>query len=331
LTLAETPVLTPGNLAILCGQAGSAKSHSTAAAMAAVMAPKPQEVDCLGWAARNPNGKALIYLDFEQSPQDFHALLKSACRRAGIDKLPPWLMAYHLTGMEPTEGRDFLAACLLYARERFGGTYAALVDGIADLSATVNDEAEAIGLIRQLHAAAIEFETGILGILHLNPASDFKTRGHLGSQGERKAETVLTLKRDMATAIISASTQKARHKPITEADGPRFGWDEDWGGFRSTETRGQQRRTATLEKQAALARDLFATADSFTHADACRRLEELAAVSNEAAKKRLAAMRNSGFVTVQQGTGLYYLADAAKEAAGDGEPNLDPLLRSISR
>lgn len=312
LTLAEVPVLTPGNLAVLCGPSGTAKSHTSSAILAALMAPEPEQVDCLGWEARNPAGKAVIYLDFEQSAKDFHTLMKTACRRAGTHKPPPWLYAYHLTGMYPEQAKDFVQAALMYSKSKHGGTHVAIVDGIADLCETVNNEVESIAFVRGLHAMAIRYETGIFGILHLNPGSDFKTRGHLGSQAERKAETVLTLKRDQADAI-SAATHKSRHAPIPEGKGPRFQWDAEWGGFRSTETKAEERRSAADEKNAQLARDLFAVKPSLSHKDATDRLAELTGAGFDAAKKRLGRLRNAGFVSVTSGTGYYSLGPAAKE------------------
>jgi hypothetical protein len=314
LTLAGTPVLTPGNIAVLCAQSGQGKSHVCAAIQAAPMASDTEAVDALGWTARNPAGKALVYLDFEQSTQDNFKLMETACRRAGIEKPPPWLHAYHLTGLDPSQARAFVEAALLYSKDTHGGTFLLILDGIADLSQSVNDEQEAIQLVRELHALAIEYETGILAILHLNPGSEFKTRGHLGSQAERKAETVLTLKRDSEDAI-SIFSQKARHAPIPEGKGPRFQWDEEWGGFLSTQSKAQARQAVTDSKNAQLARDLFAVSTALSFSDAVERLSELtgAKVETGAAKQRLARLRGAGFVFIQSGTGFYHLGDAAKE------------------
>ena len=314
LTLAEVPVLTPGNLAVLCGPTGTAKSHTCAAVMAAPIAPEPEDVDCLSWTARNPGGKALVYLDFEQSKQDNFSLMKTACRRAGIEEPPAWLEAYNLTGMDPKQARVFIEAALLYSKGKHGGTFLMILDGLADLSQSVNDELEAIQIVRELHALTIEHETGILGILHLNPGSEFKTRGHLGSQFERKSETVLTLKRDSEDAISIAS-HKARHAPIPEGKGPRFQWDSEWGGFLSIESKSEARRSATEAKAAQLARDLFAIKDALTFAEAVDRISELtgAKIETGAAKQRLARLRSAGFVFVQSGTGFYHLSAIAKQ------------------
>jgi hypothetical protein len=333
LNLGGTPVLTVGNLAVLCAQSGTGKSHSATATLAAIMAADPAQADCLGWAARNPAGKGVLYCDFEMSAQDHYDILKNALRRAGIDKEPEWFHAYHLTGCEPKQAEQILGALLVDCRERHGGTALAVVDGIADLCGSPNDEAEALALIRRLHGLAIDFATGIFGIIHLNPGSDFKTRGHLGSQAERKAETVIQLSRETETGIIEAFTAKARHKPIPKGSGPRFDWDEDWSGFRSVETKKAVRRAAADAKAAKLARDLFAVREAFTHADACRRIEELEGLNHDAAKKRLAKLRTLEFVTVERATGLYRLGNAAREddSAAEGDANLDLPLRSISR
>jgi hypothetical protein len=307
VTLKGTPVGTAGNLVLLSGQAGSAKSHSLAAIMASALAPEGTEPDCLGWAMPNPRGRAVTYLDFEQSEQDFHALIRGAMRRAGVDTLPPWFTALHLTGTDPDEGRKILHALLVDARARFGGTLATLLDGIADLCRSPNDEAEAFALVRELHGWADEFQTVAFSVLHLNAGADsLKMRGHLGSQAERKAETVLTAKRTGETIAIYAT--KTRHRPIPEAAGSRFAWDEEAGGFATVATVAEERADRKAEERRELARAIFAgQADGLTHAEAVARIVELEAIKADAAKKRLAVLRNQGFLAVQVATGLYHL------------------------
>jgi hypothetical protein len=65
----------------------------------------------------------------------------------------------------------------------------------ADFVLDVNSSKDCPEFVTRLHRLAIEYDTLIVCILHLNPGSDSKSRGHLGSQLERKSETVLRIER----------------------------------------------------------------------------------------------------------------------------------------
>lgn len=306
LTLGGTPVGTRGNVVFLGGQSGSGKSHSLAAAIASSFAAK--DADCLGWELANPDGKAVIYLDFEQSEQDFYRLLKGACRRAGVESPPEWLEAFNLTGAEPNEAFILLNAIMEKAAADFGGVACVFIDGIADLINSPNDEQQAFAIVREAHALAVKFDTVLFSVLHHNAGADsFKMRGHIGSQAERKGETVLTVKRQSDGAIVIFST-KSRHAPIFEKDAPRFAWDDERGGFVSVASAGQIRDDAKAEQRRELATAIFAgQAGTLTHAEAVNRIVELEGIKSDAAKKRLGVLRNGGFVKICSYSGQYSL------------------------
>lgn len=305
LTLREIPVGTAGNLVALTGQAGSGKSHLLAAMMASAFATDAGR-DCLGWKLANPGGRAVFYFDFEMSLQDNFGMLAGAMKRAGVETLPPWFYGFHLTGTDPDQARRIVECAFKYGAAHFAGTRAVVLDGIADLAASPNDEEDCFGLIRQLHQWAIDAGALAIAVLHLNPGSDFKTRGHLGSQLERKAETVLTTARDGDLFTVYAT--KARHKPISKATGQRFSWDDGSGMFTSLDTVVEARTTAATEAGRKLARDVFAGQEPFLrHNIAVGRICELEACTPDAAKKRLSRMLKAGLVDVHPATGAYCL------------------------
>lgn len=303
------PVGTGGNIALLGAQAGSGKSRYCAAIIGSSVGGIESNGDFLGWQCHNPMGKAVIYLDFEQSAQDHFDLIKGALRRAGADVEPDWLYAHHLTGVGPVEGLAFLKALLNRVSAKHGGVLIALIDGIADLCQSPNDEQEAFELIRQIHALAGEYDCLVFGILHHNAQQEgAKMRGHLGSQAERKAETVFQLKRDSEEAI-TLSTTKARHRRITEQEGPRFQWCDDFGDFVTIKSKAEVRSSIKDDESRILAKDLFAVERGLTYAAAIERIIELTGKSESTAKRRLGEMRASGFVKVQSGTGYYHEGD----------------------
>jgi hypothetical protein len=143
------------------------------------------------------------------------------------------------------------------ARKAHGAIHSAFLDGVADLCHDPNDPAEAFALVGELHRLAIHFDTAIVCVLHENPGSqDGKTRGHLGSQLERKAETNLRLAKD-GEGITVVFAERARHAHIPRDRGHRFKWCDDAKMHVATasavETRGDEKR----ERLRTLATELF--------------------------------------------------------------------------
>lgn len=236
-TLAGTTVSTPGNITAIYSQAKTGKSSLIGAMMSAAMTNPTSGHDCLGMAGPNYKKHALLHFDTEQSPYDWQQLLKSSLRRVNLQEPPPWLMSYTLTGLSAAECRDFIRMSLKRARKKFGGIHSIVIDGIADLVIDPNDPAECFPLITELHAAAIEFNTAVVAILHMNPGSEVKGRGHLGSQLERKAESNLTLEKEEGE-ITRVWATRQRGKTITKEKAQCFKWSDEHQMHRTCATPG---------------------------------------------------------------------------------------------
>ena len=77
-------------------------------------------------------------------------------------------------------------------------SHSVFIDGVADLCKSPNDDIEAFALVEHLAHLAIAYACPLILVLHENPSGleTGKTRGHLGSQLERKAESNLRIARD---------------------------------------------------------------------------------------------------------------------------------------
>lgn len=247
-----TPISTPGNITAISGGPKTAKSSVMSAMIAASMTPDNSGADCLGVRSSNPDGKAVIHLDTEQSIEDHDAMLRRAIKRARIDTPPAWFQSFCVTGLAVNDLRLALRILLESAVKEFGGIHSVFLDGVADFVCDVNDPAECNAFVAELHATAIRYATSIVGVIHVNPGSE-KTRDHLGSQLERKAETNLRLERD-GEAIVCWS-DKNRRAPIPKERGPRFVWSDELGMHVSTECAG-------VAKDEAKRSDLLLEADA---------------------------------------------------------------------
>lgn len=222
--LEDAIISTPGNLTAIQAQAKGGKTAFLAGMMGATMAPTG---DCLGVTADNPHGLAVVHLDTEQSPADHHAVVAGALQRAGRTSPPDWLRSYRLADVPLAIRQQIIPFEMERAAKECGGVYCLLLDGGADFIIDPNDSAEAFTFVDDLHQLAIRFETSIVAVIHENPSSELgKTRGHLGSQLERKAETNLRLFKD-GDGITTVFAERARHAHIPKEHGSRFVWSDE--------------------------------------------------------------------------------------------------------
>jgi hypothetical protein len=294
-TLAKVPIHTPGNIGVISGPAKTAKSTVQAAMIASVVSPDPLGRDFLGFTGNNPEGLPVIHFDTEQSLYDHWKLLDSALRRAGVSQEPSWLRSYCLTGFPFKEARESVNQLVEEAVNEFGGVHSVFIDGVADLVADVNDPEECNSFVAELHGKAIEWDAPIITVIHLNPGSE-KTRGHLGSQLERKAETNLRLERD-GEAIVAWS-EKNRGAPIPKESAPRFKWSDTARMHVSTDSLGIVRdseKRASL-RETAVAVFQQAEKSALTWTEIHEGIEKVEGLKRGGSRKRFALMKAFGIL-----------------------------------
>jgi len=182
----------------------------------------------LFWQSPSPDG-AVVVFDTEQSESDFHKTESRALSRIGSNgKTPPRLHAYRIRDLNSRERRSAIRQAMKLAQKESGSIHSVWIDGVADLVSSVNDEEESNGLIDEMLALSTEFKTVLVCVLHLNPGSSEKSRGHLGSQLERKAESNLMLAKD-ENEVTSIWSEKMRRACIPKNAPLCFKWDPDLG------------------------------------------------------------------------------------------------------
>lgn len=224
--LGDSIIATPGNLLAVTAQAKAGKSAFIGAMLAATLEP---EGDCLGVSSENPTRGAVILFDSEQSELHFHNCIMRALWRAK-KPAPIWLRAYRLKSKSVAERQRFLRAELRRAKRKCGSIHSLTLDGIADFVNDPNDSAECFAFVQTLCELADKYETVIICVLHENPpvgkGNPAKTRGHLGSQLERKAESNLRLEKD-GEGVTVVFSDKSRGAHIPKERGPRFEWSDE--------------------------------------------------------------------------------------------------------
>ena len=306
-TLTGVCISTPANLSTITSAIKTGKSAVIGALAAAAM-PHSHDADLLGFSSSNPKGTALLWFDSEQSPDDFwHGVYRSVLR-AGLREPPPWLHAYCLTGLGCKRAWECVTEATMAAADQHGGVHSTLIDGLADLVADVNDSAESNNFVAELHEMALSYDCPIIGVIHFNPGGE-KSRGHLGSQVERKAETNLALDKDADETTTIFST-KNRRAGIPKDQGPRFAFSSEAGMHVSVESREVQAEAEKREALMALAQDVFGDHHALRYTDIQLTVKKLLTVSDSTAERKVTEMKR--FTVIKPSVaGMYIIAKQA--------------------
>jgi hypothetical protein len=224
-----------------------------------------------------------------------------------VERPPEWFHSYAVADLDIWPRRQGLRHAMAEAQEKHGGIFAVLIDGIGDLCADPNDSEEAFDLVHELHALAIRYHCAIETVLHENPGSEHgKTRGHLGSQLERKAETNLRLAKD-AAGVTTVWAERARHCYLPKDKGPCFAWSDEAAMHVSCGTSGELRQAANREKMQADAEKAFGEGESFRHCDLLEVVSDAFDIKERAAKDRIRKWAEEGIIR-KDAAGNYHLS-----------------------
>ncbi len=249
----DYPIASKGNLTGIQGKSKAGKSAVVSAILAAaLLGDRKNEGDRLGFSWKGTSAGAVVHVDTEQSPSDWHALVRRGFRRSGLENSER-LVSFPLVLFSRAERMKILRGVLKREVIEKGSIDLVIVDGIADLCTSPNDEAEALALVSELLAMSHEFNVPIVCIIHENPGSDsHKTRGHLGSELNRKAFANLIVDKESTTGISTMYGTEMRKRDIPKDHGFCFEWDEALGmhGFRGRAdgVKAQEKRESALLK-----------------------------------------------------------------------------------
>ena len=269
-SLLSQQISTAGNLTVISAQAKGGKSAIVGAMIASIMAGPAPEIDedipdfesqhdLLGFTAASHEGRAVVLFDTEQSPYDAWNLVNRSAQRAGVSGMPVNFRGYSLADVSTDKRRAYLAAEMQRAHQECGGIHSVFIDGVADLCKSPNDDIEAFALVEHLAQLAIAYACPFILVLHENPSGleTGKTRGHLGSQLERKAESNLRIAKDGKSGASMIFSERCRHACISRDNALRFAWSTSDGMHMTVEAETKESR-AEAESRADVVADRLA-------------------------------------------------------------------------
>ena len=193
-----------GNVSTVVGLAKSRKTFLTAAVASGFLSSS----DFLGFDT--PATGKVVYVDTEQALTHVHKVARRILRSIGLptDHNHDKLVVAALRELTPDQRREATGEILRRYKPDL-----LILDGVADLCNDPNDLHESEALTCELMRWSSEYDNHILCVLHSNPGGE-KARGHLGSALLRKSETVMLVKADGDTSVVSP--QYCRNEPFTE-------------------------------------------------------------------------------------------------------------------
>jgi hypothetical protein len=198
LRVDDSVIGTLGNFSASTGKAKSKKMFNVCAIVAAALT----NGTVLSYTASLPEGKRkILYADTEQSEYHCKRVLKRILQLAELptDVQPEPLEFLSLRQFNP----KIRLAIIEEAIYRTEGLGLVIIDGIRDLAYDINSPSESTDLITKLMQWTDERQIHIHTVLHLNKGDD-NTRGHLGTELNNKAETVLQITKDEFDKDISS-------------------------------------------------------------------------------------------------------------------------------
>jgi hypothetical protein len=188
---------TLGNFSASTGKAKSKKTFNVSALVAATLI----NGEILQYEANFPKSKCVVlYFDTEQSPYHCHKVISRILRLAGLpsDRHPDNLKFSSLRAFNPQHRLEIIEAAI----QQTPNVGLVVIDGIRDCMYDINNATESTNLINKLMELSDVYKIHIHTVLHLNKSDD-NVRGHVGTELNNKAETVLQVSRSTSDDAIT--------------------------------------------------------------------------------------------------------------------------------
>ena len=298
ISAGDVPLGTQGNLFGITGGEGTGKSNYIAAIVAGCICPAGAEVDTLGiQITANGKHKAVLLYDTEQSEVQLFKNVSNLLARAKQPDKPDELKAFCLTGMSRKERLNAIVQSMDKFYYQYGGIQLVVIDGIADLVKSANDEAESVAVIDELYRLAGIYNTCILCVLHFVP-NGLKLRGHLGSELQRKAATILSIEKDEEPAQSVVKALKVRDGSPLDVPLMLFAWDKEAGMHVYKGEKPREEKEKRKERELVnVARDIFGRQTRITYIDLCEQLQQVLDIKERTAKSYIRFMRERDIIT----------------------------------
>ena len=287
------PLGTQDNLFCITGGEGTGKSNYVGAILAGALGEKRLPIEkTLGLEiTANPKGLAVLHYDTEQSEAQLHKNLGKTLRRASLTAVPEFCHSLYLASLSRKDRLNLIRESMDLFHHRHGGIHLVVIDGIADLIRSANDETESIAIVDELYRLAGIYNTCIICVLHFVP-NGIKLRGHIGSELQRKAAGILSIEEDDNPEYSVVKALKVRDGSPLDVPMMLFGWDkaEDMHVYRGEKSKEDKEKRKT-DELIAVVKEAFRNSFKLTYQELCEVLMREMEIKDRTAKKYIAYMK----------------------------------------
>jgi hypothetical protein len=308
ISAGDVPLGTQGNILCITGGEGTGKSNYVAALIAGSIVKDNRTIDTLGVNVRdNSDSKAVLLYDTEQSEVQLFKNVSNLLKRAKLNEKPEELRAFSLTGMSRKERLQAIVQSMDKYHYEYEGIRLVVIDGIADLVLSANDEAESIRIVDELYRLAGIYRTCIVCVLHYVP-NGLKLRGHLGSELQRKAAAIMSIELDSEPSVSVVKALKVRDGSPLDVPLMQFSWDKELGMHIYIGEKPREEKEKRKEKELAnVAREIFASQKHLTYIDLCDRIQQIMDVKERTAKNYIRYMREKEIIIKDPSNQNYFM------------------------
>ena len=300
------PLGTQDNLFCITGGEGTGKSNYIAAILAGTLGTERLDAEqTLGLEVTpNPKGLAVLHYDTEQSEAQLHKNLGKTLRRASLTSVPDFYHSLYLASLSRKDRLKLIRESMDLFHHKHGGIHLVVIDGIADLIRSANDETESIAIVDELYRLAGIYNTCIICVLHFVP-NGIKLRGHIGSELQRKAAGILSIEKDENPEFSVVKALKVRDGSPLDVPMTLFGWDKalDMHVYRGEKSKEDKDKRKSNELHTVI-REAFRSATRLSYQQLCEILMRELDIKDRTAKKYIAYMKEQG-ILIQDSQGNY--------------------------
>lgn len=297
ISINRVPIGTQGNLFCITGGEGTGKSNYICSLVAGTLNTNNEDIDTLGtYIKPNDKNQAVLLYDTEQSEPQLYKNTLNSLKRVEKEEFPNSFRAYCLTGMSRKERLQAIIQSMDKFYYEFGGIHLVIIDGIADLVHSANDEAESVKIVDELYRLAGIYQTCIVCVLHFIP-SGLKLRGHLGSELQRKSAGILSIEKDDEPGVSVVKALKVRDGSPLDVPLIQFTWSKEremhvYIGEKTKEEK-EKRKENDLT---ATAKTIFAQKRHYTYQELTDKLQEYLDIKERTAKAYIKFMREKEII-----------------------------------
>lgn len=308
ISINDVPLGTEGNLLCITGGEGTGKSNYVGSIIAGAIKDKESKVDTLGTDIQsNTKNKAVLLYDTEQSEVQLYKNTTNILKRSKESDIPHNFKVYCLTGMSRKERLQAIIQSMDKFYYEFGGIQMVVIDGIADLIQSANDEIESIKIVDELYRLAGIYQTCIICVLHFIP-SGLKLRGHLGSELQRKAAAILSIEKDTDPSISVIKALKVRDGSPLDVPLVQFTWNKEIGMHSYVGEKPKEEKEKRKENELIMvAKNIFNTQKHWIYIDLCEQIQNLLDVKERTAKNYIKFMREKEIILKDPSNSSYYI------------------------